>query len=201
MILLLITISALGCAAEPTKEQTWSFQGQKGTVKIRASQYEGETDHKPYTALDLWIEGGQSGIEEEARFLSFVLTQLDKSGFEVSSLSTLQFRLDQTDADKQIAAYAAKSRKWNSVARTGSPRVTYPVVTAMLNDSGVFNEWFDLFRANGVDGTVAGIEKLGTIRFRETGAVCPGAVDCTRVLVPFTALVQINFEPLQRDRH
>jgi hypothetical protein len=195
LALFLIAAPIRGRADEPTKQQTWSFQGQSGTVKIKASQY----DNEPSTALDLWVETGQSGIEEEGRFLSFVLIELPKSGFEVSSLSILLFRLDQTDADKRIAPYAAKSKSWNSAARARSARVTYPAVTAMLNDSGVFKGWFDLFRANGIDGKVAGIEKLGMNRFRETGATCPAAVDCSRVLVPATALVQINFQPLQQN--
>ena len=199
LLLFLVSIATTSGATEPVKERTWSFQGQHGTVRIRASEYKRDTVHKPSTALDLWVEDGRSGTEEEGRFLSFVLTEFSKSGFDVSSISILMFRLDQTDADKRLAPYAAKSKQWNSVARARSARITYPVVTELLNESGVFQEWFATFRAHGLEGDVSGIEKLGMTTFRATGAVCPATLNCSRVLVPATALVQVNLHPAGKD--
>jgi hypothetical protein len=197
LCLFYVSVTMTVGATEPARERTWSFQGQAGTIKIRASEWARDTDPKSYIAIDLWVESGQSGIEEEGRFLSFALTELPKFGFDTSSISIMLFRLDQTNADKQIAPYAAMSRKWNSVARARSATITYPVVTAMLNESGVFQNWFATFRTFGLQGRVVGIEKLGTMAFKATGASCPVAVDCNRVLVPATALVQVNFEPVR----
>jgi hypothetical protein len=180
------------------RERTWSFQGGRGTVKIRASEYGPGVGMKHHTALDLWVEDGRSEIEEDGRFLSLVLTELPNSGFDISSISILLFRLDQTDAPERIAPFAAESKQWNSIARAHSASITYPAVTAMLNQSNVFQDWFSIFRAHGLEGDVAGIEKLGMTTFRETGAACPAKLNCNRVLVPATALVQVNLHSIQK---
>jgi hypothetical protein len=199
VLLALASISLLNRAEEPAKQKTWIFQGQSGTVKIRASEYDGDADHKVSTTLELWVENGRSGIEEEGRFISFALAECPKSGFDISSISMLLFRLDQTNSEKQIAPFAAKSGKWNSVARANSAAITYPVVTAMLNDSGLFHEWFEIFQARGLEGNIAGIEKLGMTTYRATGATCPTKLNCGRVLVPTTALVQLNLHSARKD--
>lgn len=198
---LLFAVVCVTCNAanDPIREKTWTFKGQNGTVKIKGSQFERNSDHRPYNALELWVEDGRSGIEEEGRFLSFALIELPKNGFELSTLSHLLFRLDQTDAERRIASFAAESSNWKAALQTHSDRIMYPVVTEMLNKSGAFRDWLDVFQAQGIDGNVVGIEELGTVPFAQAGVPCPSGLNCTHLRVPITALVQINFRPARSN--
>ena len=196
--LLLVTASTVRAATEPMKEKTWTFQSQSGTVKIKASQFERDDNHKPFTALDLWIEGGKSNIEEEGHFLSSALDEMPKAGFALSTLSHLIFRLERTDASQRIAIFAATSSTWNSVSRTGIPAKVYPAVTSMLNESGAFREWIEAFHAHGVGAKIVGVEKVMIIHFNQTGMQCPAKMDCAHIRVPYDALTQMDFYPISQ---
>jgi len=197
LLFLCVVFPAMSAMAQQNgKEQVWTFQGQGGTIKVRASQSAENLEHPPITVLNLWVDKGTSDLQEEARFLSQALDRLPGAGFELSTLSLALFRFDQPEAERRVALAAAISTEWNSISRSKNPSIIYPMAARILNTSGAFREWTEVFRVHGIDTEVAGVEKLAMASFRDTGASCPPRTDCSRVLVPSFAFIEMSLKPV-----
>jgi hypothetical protein len=184
-------------ADEPEIQKTWKFQGEHGAVEIELTRF-AESDGKNATSLHIYSpNGGPRSVTEEAEFLAKVLDDLPSTGVNAQSLDWISLRFNEPEAVRKVAASAASSKQWRGALKTKSVSVAYPLVTSFLNESGAYKEWDRVFRSHGLTLKVAGVEEVIMEPFSQTGASCPQATDCSNLLVPKDALVQINVVPVK----
>ena len=189
---ILLSISQLNLVAQDNElKREWNFKGQNGTAQVSATSFR-HGEGPVYTALAIFPTAGVVTLQEEANDLDSVLTDLAKAGFDMSSLSTLQFQLRETVALNRFAEFAARSDAWKAALRTRQVGKIYPVVTRFLNASGAYKEWVDVFGRHGLSLEVVGVEEVTMERFPHSGANCPRGIDCKSLLVPSSAFVQMN---------
>jgi hypothetical protein len=199
---LLFVLAVLGTALqslaqEPETQKTWRFQGKAGVVEIKLTRFVDPDGTKP-TSLHIYSpNGGPRSVTEEAEFLAKVLDDLPSTGVDAQSLDWISFRFNEPEAVRKVAAYAASSKQWRGALKTKSVSVAYPLVTSFLNESGAYKEWDRVFRSHGLTLKVAGVEEVIMEPFSQAGASCPQATDCSNLLVPKDALVQINVVPIK----
>jgi hypothetical protein len=190
--LILLSTSQLKLVAQDNElKREWSFKGQNGTAQVSATSFR-HGGEPGYTALEIFPTDGVVTMQEEANDLDLVLTDLAKGGFNMGSLSTLQFRLREMVARNRLAEFAARSDAWRAALMTRNVAKVYPVVTTFLNASGAYKEWVDVFSRHGLSLEVVGVEEVIMERFSHSGANCPSGVDCKNLLVPTDAFVQMN---------
>jgi hypothetical protein len=184
-------------ADEPEIQKTWKFQGKQGAVEIELTRF-ADSDGKKATSLHIYSpNGGPRSVTEEAEFLAKVLDDLPSTGVNAQSLDWISLRFNEPEAVRKVAVYAASSKQWRGALKTKSVSVAYPLVTSFLNESGAYKEWDRVFRSHGLTLKVAGVEEVIMEPFSQTGASCPQATDCSNLLVPKDALVQINVVPVK----
>jgi hypothetical protein len=141
------------------------------------------------------IPKGAWSVAEEAGALDSVLGNLPKEGFEMRSLASVSFRLNEKDAIARLASYAAESTKWRSELRTGNPAKFYPIVVSLLNTSHAYREINGVFAKRGLDLRVVSVEKVAVEPFSRAGATCPMRFNCKNLLIPSDARIQIDVYP------
>jgi hypothetical protein len=190
-----LTASSRAIADEPELEKIWKFQGKQGVIEIRLTRFINSDGAKP-TSLEIGSSnGGPSSVVEEAAFLAKVLDEMPSAGVSPQSLVWISFRLLEPEAVGRVAIYAASSKRWRRALKTKSVASVYPLVTRFLNESGAYQEWDMVFRNHDLGLKVAGVEKVIMEPFSRSGATCPEATDCSHLLVPSDALVQMNVVP------
>lgn len=183
-------------AEEPQILKTWSFQGAEGTVNMQLTQTVG-SDGKTATVLHIYSpDGAPRSVAKEAGFLSKVLDDLPKAGIGHQALDWISFRFNESKAVSKVATYAASSKRWRESVKTKNMSVVYPLVTSFLNASGAYEEWDRVFKQHGLTLKVAGVEEVIMEPFSKARASCPIGTDCTNLLVPKDALVQMNVDPI-----
>jgi hypothetical protein len=183
--------NALIAQSHETKKE-WRFPMGSGETIIAASTFLGDNG-KPFTSMEIYsTQGAAPTLSQEANFLGFVLDNLPKG----TNLSFIQSRLSESEARKRLAEFAAGSADWKRVARTGNVPVIYPLVIQLLNKSSSYREWNEAFLSRGMHLYVAGVEKVGLERFAKTGATCPAGTNCTNLVAPADAMIQMNIDPL-----
>ena len=201
LVMLLIISAIFGAsfgalADEPEIHKTWKFQGKRGAVEIELTRFV-NSDGKKATSLHISsVNGGPRSVMEEAEFLAKVLDDLPSTGINAQSLDWISFRFNEPEAVSKVAAYAASSKQWRGALKTKSVSVAYPLVASFLNESDAYKEWDRVFRSHGLTLKVAGVEEVIMEPFSQAGASCPQATDCSNLLVPKDALVQMNIEPI-----
>jgi hypothetical protein len=182
-------------AQEPQILKTWNFQGMKGTIDMRLTRSVSPGGNTA-TVLHIYsTDGTPRSVAEEAGFLAKVLDDLPKAGISVQSLDWISFRFNESEAVSKVAAYAASSKRWRESLKTKNLSVAYPLVTSFLNASGAYEEWDRVFKQHGLILKVAGVEEVIMEPFSQARASCPAGADCTNLLVPKDALVQMNVDP------
>lgn len=183
-------------AQEPQTLKSWTFQGKSGPVEMKLTRAVG-SGGRTATVLHIYSpDGGPRSAAEEAGFLAEALSDIEKMHIEVKSLDWISFRLAEPEAIAKLASYAASSTQWRQGVATKRPAIYYPLVTSMLNDSGAYKEWDNVFRKYNLSVRVAGVEEVILERFSKTRGKCPPATNCASVRVPGDALVQMNIVPL-----
>ncbi len=198
LIILAIFGASFGALAdEPEIQKTWKFQGKQSAVEIELTRF-ANSDGKRATSLHIYSpNGGPRSVTEEAEFLAKVLDDLPSIGVNAQSLDWISLRFNEPEAVRKVAACAASSKQWREASKTKSVSVAYPLVTSFLNESGAYKEWDRVFRSHGLTLKVAGVEEVIMEPFSQAGASCPKATDCSNLLVPKDALVQINVVPVK----
>ena len=184
-------------ANEPETQKTWKFPGKQGEVEIELTRFV-HSDGTRVTSLSIYSpNGAPRSVAEEAEFLAKVLDDLPNTGIKARSLDWISFRFNEPEAVEKVAAYAASSKQWRRALKTKNISVVYSLVTSFLNESGAYREWDSVFRSHGLDLKVAGVEKVIMEPFSKAGAGCPPATDCSNLVVPKDALVQLNIVPIK----
>jgi hypothetical protein len=177
-------------------EKRWDFHGRNGAVEVRLTSYLNEKGQR-YGSLEVYSLNGAARLAaEEAQFLSTVLDDIPKTGIRLESLGWISFRSNEPDAVATVASFAALSPKWRPAVKSGSTSAVYSLVTAFLNESGAYQDWDRVFKLHGLTVKVVGVEKVIMQPFSQTQAKCPPQTDCTHLLVPVDALVQMNIHPV-----
>jgi hypothetical protein len=193
----LFAASFQAVADEPETQKTWKFQGKQGAVEIKLTRFVHSNGTKA-TSLSIYSpNGAPRSVAEEAEFLAKVLDDLPNTGINAQSLGWISFRFNEPEAVEKVAAYAASSKQWRGALKTKNMSVVYSLVTSFLNESGAYKEWASAFRSHGLDVKVAGVEKVIMEPFSKAGASCPPATNCSNLLVPTDALVQLNIVPIR----
>jgi hypothetical protein len=198
MILSILGSWVWAFADEPEIEKTWRFQGKTSAVEIKLTRYVQEGGKKATSLAIYSTDGGQRSVPEEGEFLSKVLGDLPDMGISPQSLDWISFQFYEPEAIRKVAAYAASSKQWRAALETRSAATIYPLVTSFLNDSGAYQDWNSVFASHGLKLKVAGVEKVGMESFSKSGANCPVDANCDHLLVPSSASVQMNVEPVDR---
>jgi len=182
-------------AQEPQILKTWNFEGKAGAVNIRLTRAAGSAG-KTATVLHIYSPNGTPrSVAEEAGFLAKVLDDLPNAGISAESLDWISFRFNEPEAVSKVAVYAVSSKQWRAALKTKSIPVAYSLVTSFLNESGAYGEWERVFRKHGLALKVVGVEEVIMEPFSKARASCP-TTDCSNLLVPKDALVQMNIEPI-----
>jgi hypothetical protein len=173
--------------AKPSDETTqiWKFPSKDGVTQISLTSFKGEG----YASLGIWSEGGaHPSMKEEAVFFDQVLGSLPQ-GVSLDRLSFIQLRLQEPDVLKQVAGYAAQSKKWRPALKSKSVPEVYGLITDFLNKSNAYADLNTTFVKHGLMIHVAGVEKVNVQDFSKSGASCPPATNCQGLLVPSDAQV------------
>jgi hypothetical protein len=195
IISVFFSVSVRAIADEPELEKIWKFQGKRGAVEIRLTRFINSDGTKP-TSLGMGsFNGGPGSVVEEAAFLAKVLDEMPSTAISPQSLGWISFRFNEPEAVGKVAIYAASSKRWRRALKTKSVAAVYPLVTLFLNESGPYQEWDLVFRNHGLTLKAVGVEKVIMEPFSRSGATCPEATDCSNLLVPSDALVQMNVVP------
>jgi hypothetical protein len=200
---LILTALVLGSvctqAQEPQTLKSWNFQGNSGTIVMELTRAVG-SGGRTATVLHIYSpDGGPRSTSEEARFLTEVLSDIEKMHIDVKSLDWMSFRLAEPEAIAKVASYAASSRNWRQGVATKRPATYYPLVASMLNESGAYKEWENVFRRYNLSIRVAGVEEVILEPFSKTQGKCPPTTNCASLRVPGDALVQMDVVPLNRQ--
>lgn len=181
---------------EPEAERTWRFQGKEGIVEVRLTLYASNNETKKIASLQIYSpDGVPRSVPEEAGFIATVLDNLPSVGVNLQSLDSISFRFSEPEAVKRVAAYAAPSKEWREALRTKRVSKIYPLVTSFLNKSHAYQEWDSVFKEHGLTIRAVGVEEVLVEPFSKAGVSCPTGMDCTNLLVPRDALVQMNITP------
>jgi len=188
-------VSTSAFCTEPELQKTWRFRGREGGVEIKLTRFV-HGDGTKVTSLEIYSpDAAPRDVEEEGKFFASVLDDLSKAGFNLKSLDSILSRFNEPDAVKRVAVYAASSKQWRGALKTYQPSVYYPLVTSFLNESHAYQEWDSVFKSHGLALKVAGVEEVLVEPFSKVGASCPVAADCSNLLVPSDAFVQMNIMP------
>jgi hypothetical protein len=182
-------------AQDARARKTWTFHSRSGDVEIEATAWP-NTDGTTRATLSISSGYGVSrSVTEEAGFLAVVLDDLPKEGLTDRSVTVIQLRLNESEARRRVAVYAAQSPIWRGSLRTRNPASFYPLIVSFMNASGAYVEWNDVFGKHGLKLKVVGVEKVMLEQFSKLDAECPAGANCRNLLVPSDALVQINVTP------
>ena len=185
-------------AEEPETLYTWRFQGKAGPVEIKLDRVMETTGAKTTTLHIYSPDSSPRSVIEEAGFLATVLKDLPKAGVTAESLDWISFRLSESEAVSRLAKRVASSRRWREALWTKKVSVVYPLVASLLNNSGAYKEWDQVFEQRGLALKVSGVEEVIMEPFSQVGLSCPTGANCKGLIVPKDALVQMNVEPIQR---
>jgi hypothetical protein len=183
-------------AQEPEALKTWRFQGKAGAVEMKLTRVVEKAGAKTTTLNIYSPDSSPRSVAEEAEFLATVLEDLPKVGVSAESLAWISFRFNESEAVRRVANYAASSGQWRAALKTKKASTVYPLVTLFLNSSGAYKEWDRVFEQHGLALKVVGVEEVIMEPFPEAGSNCPGSADCSDLLVPKDALVQMNVDPI-----
>lgn len=175
--------------------KTWTFHGRSGDTAIEATSWP-NTDGTTRTTLSISSGYGVSrSVTEEANFLAVVLDDLPKEGLSDRYVTVIQLRLNESEARRRVAEYAAQSPTWRSSLKTRNLANVYSLVVSFMNASGAYAEWSEVFGRHGLKLKVVGVEEVMLEYFSKLDAECPAGANCRNLLVPSDALVQINVNP------
>lgn len=197
VVLLLFCVTTLHAGAqEPESRKSWQFHGKSGDVEITLISSPGSNGTR-VASLHISSGAGVSrSVSEESKFLEEVLNALPKQGLDAHSLTMIGLRLNEKEARMRLAGSASKSPAWRSSVRTKNVAKVYPLIVSFLNASGAYKEWSDVFSKYGLALKVVGVEEVEMEGFSKLGMKCPSGANCTGLLVPSDALLQINVVPL-----
>jgi hypothetical protein len=196
MSFLLVLVSFNAVAQSDSSKKEWTFPSPHGILHVSAASFPSGTGTR-VTRLEITpaIRGSWT-VAEEAAALDSVLADLPKNGFELRSLASISFRLNERDAISRLATHAALSKTWRGGLRTRIPAKFYPLVVRFLNESDAYKAWNDVFAKRALKLQAVSVEEVAIEPFSKSGASCPPTANCVRLSVPSDAFVQINILPM-----
>lgn len=190
-----VVLAGSAYSEEPQFERKWTFHGKNGEIGISVARFVHDQKHI-VTSMAIW--GDHRTEQEEVGFVSGVLDQLLSYGIRPDSLGWIELRFQEPEARRRVAGCIAALPKWRTESGSRAASRFYPLVTSCMIQSNAYQELAAVFRKRGLKLAPVGVEKVLLEPFNNAGAACPNHIDCTHLLVPRDALVQLNIETVER---
>jgi hypothetical protein len=196
LCLLIANLLSNAASAQNGVKKDWAFKNSHGILQISAYSLPTHSGRREITLRISPSANSSWSVAEEAASLSRVLDEFPKAGFDIRNLSSIKLRMQERDAQQQVAIQAALSKAWKMALKSKSTDDTDPLIVSLINQSRAYDDWNNAFNERGLSVEVVGVEQVELEAFSKSGATCPSGENCGKLLVPGDAYVQMTISHL-----
>jgi hypothetical protein len=190
-----LALSVVSIRAQTFHEvKTWKFKLPHGSLEIVLRSYSdgwASLGIRPYDQIP------EAPISEQVEPLRQVLAEMPSLGLDPRKLATIETHLWASDVRNRLAYMCVDSREWQQSMHSGGTGKERLVVE-LLNRSGVYDGYNEVFRQYGIQMQVTEAEAVGLMPFSRVPARNVGDRVNARLLVPADAMIGMRFSRVDK---
>ena len=194
LIVLFLVLLVISAGAQPRQEaRAWEFQLPHGSLRIGV-----QVDSSGSIALSIGPNGqtGEAPIDEQVEPLKRVLAELPELGLDPRNLAYIGTHIFDETLMRKLAYACADSAEWQSSMQAGG-KGKEKLVIALLNQSGAYQPFNQVFKQYGIQVRVTEAEKVGLMRFSRVPPRDARDRAKGRLLVPADAMLGMRFSAIE----
>jgi len=174
--------------------KTWEFTLPHGSLAIDLRSY---SDGWASLGLSPYGQVPEAPIDEQIEPLKQVMVEMPSLGVNPNRLAIVETHLWAKDVLQKLAYACADSASWSSSMKNDK-KAMERLVTELLNQSGAFEPYNEVFRQYGIQVHVTEAENVGLMHFSQVPPRGSRDRAKAKLLVPADAMLGMRFSQIEK---